>query len=95
MDHLTNNSLKDLREKYIPPGHGSLTSSYVVSAQGAMIRDVEGLEFIDFASGIGVMNVGHSHPKVVAATSSGWQVPISPLDVARRSVPRMRFTLPA
>jgi len=67
MNHLTNNSLKELRDKYIPPGHGSITSSYVVSAKGALIRDVEGREFIDFSSGIGVMNVGHSHPKVVAA----------------------------
>ena len=67
MSHLTNDSLKDLRDKYIPPGHGSITSSYVVSAKGALIRDVEDREFIDFASGIGVMNVGHSHPKVVAA----------------------------
>jgi len=67
MNHLTNNSLKDLRDKYIPPGHGSITTSYVVSARGALIRDVEDREFIDFASGIGVMNVGHSHPKVVAA----------------------------
>jgi 4-aminobutyrate aminotransferase/(S)-3-amino-2-methylpropionate transaminase len=39
----------------------------VASARGALIRDVEDREFIDFASGIGVMNVGHSHPKVVAA----------------------------
>ena len=67
MNHLTNNTLKDLRDKYIPPAHGSITSSYVVSARGALIRDVEDREFIDFASGIGVMNVGHSHPKVVAA----------------------------
>ena len=67
MNHLTNNTLKDLRDKVIPPGHGSITSSYVVSARGALIRDVEDREFIDFASGIGVMNVGHSHPKVVAA----------------------------
>ena len=29
--------------------------------------DVEGKEYIDFAGGIGGMNVGHSHPKVVAA----------------------------
>ncbi len=32
-----------------------------------MITDVEGREYIDFAGGIGVLNVGHSHPKVVAA----------------------------
>jgi len=67
MNHSTNHTLKELREKYIPPGHGSITYSYVASAKGAIIRDVEGREFIDFASGIGVMNVGHSHPRVVAA----------------------------
>jgi 4-aminobutyrate aminotransferase/(S)-3-amino-2-methylpropionate transaminase len=67
MSHSKNDTLKELRDKYIPPGHGSITSSYVVSAKGAIIRDVEGRDFIDFASGIGVMNVGHSHPKVVAA----------------------------
>jgi 4-aminobutyrate aminotransferase/(S)-3-amino-2-methylpropionate transaminase len=67
MNHTTNNALKELRDKYIPPGHGSLTSTYVASAKGALVRDVEGREFIDFTSGIGVMNVGHSHPKVVAA----------------------------
>jgi 4-aminobutyrate aminotransferase/(S)-3-amino-2-methylpropionate transaminase len=32
-----------------------------------VVRDVEGRAFIDFAGGIGTMNVGHSHPKVVAA----------------------------
>jgi len=67
MSYSKNNTLKELRDNYIPPGHGSLTSSYVVSAKGAIVRDVEGRDFIDFSSGIGVMNVGHSHPKVVAA----------------------------
>ena len=32
-----------------------------------MITDVDGREYIDFAAGIGVMNVGHCHPKVVEA----------------------------
>ena len=36
-------------------------------AKGAIVYDVDGRELIDFAGGIGVMNVGHSHPKVVAA----------------------------
>ena len=67
MEHPTNTALTALRNKFIPPGHGSITSSYVASAKGALIRDVEGREFIDFAGGIGTMNVGHSHPKVVAA----------------------------
>jgi 4-aminobutyrate aminotransferase/(S)-3-amino-2-methylpropionate transaminase len=39
----------------------------VESAKGALVYDVEGREYIDFAGGIAVMNVGHSHPKVIAA----------------------------
>jgi 4-aminobutyrate aminotransferase/(S)-3-amino-2-methylpropionate transaminase len=62
-----NENLNDLRTKVIPRGHASGTSIYVESAKGAIIRDVEGREYIDFAGGIAVMNVGHSHPKVVAA----------------------------
>ena len=63
----TNKALSDLRSKYMPPALSSGTSCYVASAKGALIYDVEGREYIDFAGGIGVMNVGHSHPKVVAA----------------------------
>jgi 4-aminobutyrate aminotransferase/(S)-3-amino-2-methylpropionate transaminase len=59
--------LSQLRNKYITAGHASTTSLYVESAHGAVIRDVQGREYIDFAGGIAVMNVGHSHPKVVAA----------------------------
>ena len=59
--------LFELRQKVIPQGQGSVTPYYVESAKGAVIYDVYGREFIDFAGGIGVMNVGHSHPKVVAA----------------------------
>jgi 4-aminobutyrate aminotransferase/(S)-3-amino-2-methylpropionate transaminase len=51
----------------IPPGHTSGNAFYVASAKGALVFDVEDNEYIDFAGGIGVMNVGHSHPKVVAA----------------------------
>lgn len=67
MTRLTNDDLGKLRDQYIPAGHGSITSSYVASAKGALVWDVEGKEYIDFAGGIGVMNVGHSHPKVIEA----------------------------
>jgi 4-aminobutyrate aminotransferase/(S)-3-amino-2-methylpropionate transaminase len=59
--------LRELRDKVVPQGQGSVTPYYVESAKGAVIYDVDGRELIDFAGGIGVMNVGHSHPKVVAA----------------------------
>jgi len=63
----TNSSLKNLRDTFVPQGPFNTTPFFAKSARGAMIYDVEGRELIDFAGGIGVMNVGHSHPKVVAA----------------------------
>jgi len=36
-------------------------------ARGALLTDVDGNTFIDFTGGVGCLNVGHSHPKVVAA----------------------------
>ncbi|HEY4346371.1 MAG TPA: 4-aminobutyrate--2-oxoglutarate transaminase [Gaiellaceae bacterium] len=37
------------------------------SGRGATLTDVDGNTFIDFAGGVGCLNVGHSHPDVVAA----------------------------
>jgi 4-aminobutyrate aminotransferase/(S)-3-amino-2-methylpropionate transaminase len=37
------------------------------SARGATITDVDGNTFIDFAGGVGCLNVGHAHPHVVQA----------------------------
>ena len=62
-----NEHLNQLRSKVISEGVASVTTNFIESAQGAILRDVEGREYIDFAGGIAVMNVGHSHPKVVAA----------------------------
>jgi 4-aminobutyrate aminotransferase/(S)-3-amino-2-methylpropionate transaminase len=66
-DNLNADQLDQLRNTFIPAGHASTTNLYVDSASGALIRDMQGQEYIDFAGGIAVMNVGHSHPKVVAA----------------------------
>ena len=63
----TNAALQERRDKVLAKGFGSATSKYVAHARGAVITDVEGNEYIDFAAGIAVMNVGHSHPKVVQA----------------------------
>lgn len=39
----------------------------VSSARGGVVTDVDGNQLMDFASGVAVMNVGHSHPEVVRA----------------------------
>lgn len=59
--------LFQLRSKHVPQGPFNVTPAFIKEARGAVIIDVDGRELIDFAGGIGVMNVGHSHPKVVAA----------------------------
>ena len=39
----------------------------VASGEGATIRDVDGNEYIDWNSGLGVLNVGQSNPKIIEA----------------------------
>lgn len=55
------------RKEVIPPASFNITAAFVEKARGAIVTDVEGRELIDFSGGIGVNNVGHCHPKVVAA----------------------------
>lgn len=39
----------------------------IVKAEGCLLYDVEGKEYIDLIGGISVANVGHRHPKVIEA----------------------------
>src|SRR5438034_6261059 len=39
----------------------------IEEGRGATITDVDGNTFIDFTGGVGCLNVGHSHPQVIAA----------------------------
>src|SRR5690349_24557323 len=39
----------------------------VVEGNGATVTDVDGNTFVDFTGGVGCLNVGHAHPRVVAA----------------------------
>jgi 4-aminobutyrate aminotransferase/(S)-3-amino-2-methylpropionate transaminase len=57
------------RERAIPKGIGHSTPVYADSARGALVTDVDGNVFIDFAGGIGTLNVGHANPEVVRAAS--------------------------
>lgn len=42
----------------------------IAEAQGAIIEDVDGNRFLDWVGGVGVLNIGHRHPKVVAAVKA-------------------------
>jgi 4-aminobutyrate aminotransferase/(S)-3-amino-2-methylpropionate transaminase len=55
------------RERYIPRGLANTHSIFITRAEGTRVWDVEGREYLDFTSGIGVLNTGHRHPHVVGA----------------------------
>ena len=55
------------RNKYVPKGISNNCQSFVKKAQGALVEDVDGNHYLDFAGAIGTLNVGHSHPRVVRA----------------------------
>jgi len=63
----TNSSLAQRRSAAVPRGVGSSTAIYADRAENAELWDVEGRRFVDFAGGIAVLNVGHRHPRVMAA----------------------------
>lgn len=44
-----------------------LTHIQPVKGEGIYLYDAEGEQYMDFTSGIGVVNTGHCHPRVVAA----------------------------
>ena len=59
--------LRTLRNEHVPQGPFNTTTAFIKEAVGAIMVGVDGREYIDFAGGIGVNNVGHCHPKVVNA----------------------------
>jgi 4-aminobutyrate aminotransferase / (S)-3-amino-2-methylpropionate transaminase / 5-aminovalerate transaminase len=58
------------REASVPTSIYHATPLFVEHAEGAILTDVDGNRFIDFAGGIGTMNVGHCNPAVVEAASA-------------------------
>ncbi len=61
--------LTKLKEQYVPRGVFNIVPIFMKEAKGAIIVDVDGNSLIDFAGGLGVLNVGHSHPEVVQAVN--------------------------
>src|SRR5574343_336971 len=61
-----NAELQQRRVDAVARGVGNATQLFAVKAENALIWDADGRRYIDFAGGIGVMNTGHRHPKVMA-----------------------------
>ena len=57
------------RAEVVPPGVGAALPVYIENAYGSIVQDVDGNQFIDFATGIGVTTIGHANDAVVAAVS--------------------------
>jgi 4-aminobutyrate aminotransferase / (S)-3-amino-2-methylpropionate transaminase / 5-aminovalerate transaminase len=60
-------ALMERRRGAVSSGVGIATPMFAREAKGALLTDVDGNTFIDFGGGIGVMNVGHTDPRVVEA----------------------------
>ena len=73
----TDSLLKE-RNKHIPQGPFNTHPIFIEKAKGAIITDVEGKEYIDFAGGIGVNNVGHCNEEVLKAVQDQIQKYIHP-----------------
>src|SRR5690606_4486151 len=69
----SNQSLHQRRQAATTRGVSVLTQIFAERASNAELWDVEGRRYIDFAGGIGVLNTGHCHPKVVAAVQEQLQ----------------------
>jgi len=67
---VSNSDLHQRRQKAIPRGVTNSLAVYAERAANAELWDVEGKRYIDFASGIAVVNTGHVHPKVKAAIAA-------------------------
>lgn len=63
----TNSDLQRRKDAATPRGVGVMCQFYADRAANSEIWDVENRRYIDFASGIAVLNTGHRHPKLVAA----------------------------
>src|SRR5215470_13085268 len=66
---MSSEDLHKRRTAAVARGVGSVIASYIDSASGATLTDVDGREWIDFASGIAVTSVGNSAPRVVEAVT--------------------------
>jgi len=58
------------RDQFVPRGVVTAHPLVIDRAQGSELWDVDGKRYLDFVGGIGVLNIGHNHPKVVAAVQA-------------------------
>src|SRR6478609_5232124 len=65
--------LHQRRLAVVPTGVSSALPVYIAKANGAILVDVDGNQFVDFGAGIGVTTVGHTETAVVGAAAEQLQ----------------------
>jgi len=67
---MSNQEWQQRKEKCIARGLGNMLPVYIERAQNSELWDIEGNRYIDFGTGIAVVNTGHNHPTVKAAVKA-------------------------
>ncbi|MFM7029569.1 MAG: aminotransferase class III-fold pyridoxal phosphate-dependent enzyme, partial [Micrococcales bacterium] len=62
-------ALHERRRKAVSNGVGAALPVYIEKANGAILVDVDGNQFIDLGSGIGVVTIGHTNQCVIDAVT--------------------------
>jgi 4-aminobutyrate aminotransferase/(S)-3-amino-2-methylpropionate transaminase len=57
--------LLKIRDEFVPRGVSITVPTFIKRGEGAIVEDIDGNILIDFAGGIGVLNIGYSHPEVI------------------------------
>jgi 4-aminobutyrate aminotransferase/(S)-3-amino-2-methylpropionate transaminase len=59
--------ITERKERVVADPLGLYLPIVIAEGRGATVTDVDGNSFVDFTGGVGCLNVGHAHPRVVAA----------------------------
>ena len=59
--------ITERKERVVADPLGLYLPVMIADGRGAIVTDVDGNSFVDFTGGVGCLNVGHAHPRVVAA----------------------------
>jgi 4-aminobutyrate aminotransferase/(S)-3-amino-2-methylpropionate transaminase len=59
--------ITERKERVVADPLGLYLPIVIADGRGATVTDVDGNSFVDFAGGVGCLNVGHAHPRVTAA----------------------------
>src|SRR5690242_8780566 len=59
--------MTERKERVVADPLGLYLPIMIADGRGAIVTDVDGNRFVDFTGGVGCLNVGHAHPRVVAA----------------------------